>query len=268
MSEENILSDFKSDLPSLIEFTLEEELGSNTDPEEIPVYCEDISQNYRLLAICNLLVDVDIDGYFECLSKSAMTRLYFLQCCDKFSKTSVVEASASRSDGFFDALAVGRFDVACEISNLTAKTWMQEDEYEDDFCYAHWLNYFVSHFDNYDKDYLISIISKFEKYLEGKDNARLALCKAFIEKNQLAFEDAFDDLIGEHEEAITKERDLYSANEMCFLIQQHVFIEGLAILNVAEKIGFETKKDYKYCPHFARASKYGELPLTGYPVLR
>ncbi|MFH0926007.1 MAG: Imm49 family immunity protein [bacterium] len=257
------LSIIKSELSTSIQFDLDDITYDNA-LNEIGSLCEGIYHQYRSLAICKILMDGDTDGFYHDLIRSAHIRLYYLSRCHNENYLTNPRIVASRSEPFFDALAADQLEIAAKIGLLSAQEWWPEDEYEDDFYYAHFIHRYIT-FDPGIKNELEAILTRFEKSLQGDASARLEVCKGFITRDQQAFDAAFYQLLDERTSQIELDQDTALGEEMTFQTERHIFIEGLAILKIAEKVGFTMQQEYLYCPAIARLPMKTPFPDDGYP---
>ena len=260
---ENVLDIIRDEMSTTVEFDVDEITG-NTDPREIGSLCEEISQQFRCLAICRLLTGGDTNGYYHDLIRSGCTRLHYLKCCHREEFFESPRVAASRSAAFFDALAAHQFELVAEIGALSARQWRPDDEYEEDFCYAHFLHRYLTFGEDLDEE-LEATLQQFETALEGDFSARLTVCRALLSRDQQEVDDAFTQLIDARNAEIEADGETMIGEEMTFQTERRVFVEGLAILNVAERIGLETAKEYQYCPGLARAPMTIPFPDDGYP---
>lgn len=245
-----------------IEFCVKAIANPRNTIDRIGDVCEQIAEKYRVLAICRLLADADTDGFYHDLLRSAKTREYYLSRCraENYADFHVV---SSRSEPFFDAIAANDFSLARNIAGLSPQEWWSEDEYEDDFWYIYFLKYIS--FDPTIQDELDEILQRFEISLEGASSARFDVCKALLVPDQEAFDDAFNNLVLDRNSEIEREKELFFMEEMNILMNRHVFVEGLAVLRVAEKAGLQTQGEYLYCPALARLPMKRPFPDDGYP---
>lgn len=224
--------------------------------------CEEISEKYRALAICRLLADADTDGFYHDLLRSAKIREYYL-LRSRAENYLDFHMASSRSQPFFDAIAVNTFELARNIMGLSSQDWLADDEYEDDFCYVQFLHKYIS-FDEGLQHELNEILQRFETSLQGATSARLEICKAFLMKNQGHFDNAFNSLIEERSSEIKNEKERFVMEDINIIVNRHVFVEGLALLNISEKAGLQTQNEYLFCPRIARLPMIRPFPNDGY----
>ena len=127
---------------------------------------------------------------------------------------------------------------------------MEDHEYEDDYCYAQILHRFVRE-ESPEKE-ISAILDQFNTFQEGEPNARLDVCKALLSRDQMAFDEAFEGLLSEFEAKVAADKERGQLEEPQVIAQRHIFVEGLAILRLAERRGLKTESEYRYCPSLAR----------------
>ncbi len=225
-------------------------------------FYEEMGTNLRAQAISCLLLDADTDAFYSELTISAQARRHYLARCVK-SGYSDFYGACSRWDPFFDALATHNDALARDIASLSPKDWLDGAEYEDDYCYARFLHRYIA--DDSARDELEALIVRFEKALEGAPSARLAICKSLLARDQKAFDEAFEDLLTEREVEIEEERNGIAEEDVGAALRTYVFVEGLAILWVAERAGLKTLREYPLCPALSRVPMTGSPPVDEFP---
>ena len=165
---------------------------------------------------------------------------------------------SGRYETLLDSIAAGELELARRIVSLSPKEWRKEHEYEDDYCYAQVLSRFVQVVPPGEE--ILQIFDQFEAYLSGESNARFVLCQAMLAGDQDTFDEAFDALLDEQEAKIEADIVRGELEEPQVIAQRQVFVEGLAILRLAEKLGLTTQPEYKYCPSLARVPMQEPFP--------
>ncbi|HEX5748290.1 MAG TPA: Imm49 family immunity protein [Archangium sp.] len=226
----------------------------------------DLARHHRAFGICVLLTDVNVDGFFHGLIQSALTWKFFLERCQLEGVSDSSYRRVSLSAPFLDAVAAGQWKLAKQIAALSADAWRQGEEYEDDFAYARFLHRLLD-FEQAERAVAQHLLDQFERALEGGSDVRLELARALLDKNQDAFESAFEGLLDDHEHKMKRiadpQRDSVLAREYTFEPNRHIMVEGLAILQVAEVLGLKLESEYKFCPGFVRRTQYAPFaPLT------
>jgi hypothetical protein len=226
--------------------------------------CHEISRHYRALGICALLAEANIDDFFHNLIRSAQTREYFLDHCKRENYHSDFYLAASFNGPFFDAVTANQYGLAEKIARLSPQEWRERDEYEDDFSYAHFLHSLVLN----DPEIAArgeAILGRFEIALEGAPSPRLAICRAMLARDTEAFESAFGDLLTARESEIATARLTVAGEEHTFEPESGVFIEGLALLKLAARLGLTPAPEHSMCPSIARRSDYSPFVPAGFP---
>jgi hypothetical protein len=200
-------------------------------------------RNYRRRGICSLFWEGLPQLLHRDLQKSGAAFSYFLKTVRN------TEKITSKAAPFFDALACRDFDTARELSRNSRHSWNQEEEYEDDFLYVFFVmkKFFL---DGTDQE-MWAILSRYEDLLDGADDARLDLCKSFLENDDSTFAEALNALITQHEEYYRRgiERDEILEEE--WATEGQLFVEGLALVRLAEVQGFRTDRNYLFIPSIA-----------------
>ena len=226
-------------------------LYENPNLTDIGESCDDLSLNYRVLAGGYLLSKGDTDAFYHNLSRSGEIRLYFLKrCVDERVKNNPYFVTGN-GIAIFDVLAARNFDLAKKLATLSPSVFFEDNEYEDDFCFNRFFNIVVSG-DNLETETLSQVVDQFEVALEGQPSAKLDICKALLSKDQEIFNDAFYALLAERAEDLEAEKEEFVNDELENIVKSNIFIEGLAILNVAKIFGFDVLDEYIYCPRLAR----------------
>ncbi len=221
--------------------------------EQLGSLSESLSEKLRSLAIITLLAEADTNLFYHNLIRSGLAREIFLKRCQAEGFTDY-HLAISRNGALFDCITAGSFDVANRIDRLSPVEWIADGEYEDDYCFMRFFHLIIR--DGMTQTELIPVLERFEASLEGVENAKLGVCRALAYRDQRTFDDSFDGLILEHETAIREDTERGQMEDEDVVAQRQIFIEGLAILRIAERIGLKTEPEYKYCPAIAR------LPMT------
>lgn len=232
-----------------IEFELER-LSGHPPLEIASEVCDYLSLLLRTDAKCCILLDGDRDRFFHTLRHSAQVRSYYLQRVAKADSQGDPFFAVSNGPAFFDALAARDFHLAAEIAALSPGHWQSESEYEDDFCFYKFFHLLASGTSN--DDTLKQLVVRFEEVIQGEDSARLAVCQALLDRDQDAFDSAIEALLDERSAQIDADNDRFFTDEIVFYAKRCIYVEGLAVLNVADHLGLATREEYRYCPHLCR----------------
>lgn len=231
----------------------------------------EICKYYRALGICGLLLNADTDVFAHGLIHSALTRKYYLDRCIEENYLLDPSRRTSFVDPFFDALSANQFKLSRQIASVSPNQLFNEYEYEDDFLYALFMHKIVG-FEEGNKEELRKILHQYEEVIEDGSSIRIELCKALFANDQNAFERTFADLLNEHQtktDAIADPQlDSILAQDYTFEPNRWIFVEGLAILRIAEKLNLQTEKEYKFCPSIARVTDFEPFVPESFPYLK
>jgi hypothetical protein len=219
----------------------------------------ELSTKLRSLAVIELLVNANSDGFHHNLMRNGRIRLAFLERLRRDGLTQHHHGVSSRFDQVVDLLAAGDFSTVTAIAALSPRDWQQGREYEDDFCYAQML-FRLSAGLEFDPPFE-DLAKRFVAALQGAPDARADVCLALARKNQDEFDAAFENLLKQRVAAIAadKARSQTITPEVTALRQ--VYVEGLAMLQLASIRGLETQREYLMCPSLARVPM--SVPLPG-----
>lgn len=229
--------------------------------------CNEISRHYRALGICLLLGEAEVDAFFHWLIQSALTRRYYLERCARDRLEGDRHQRASFADPFLDAVAASQWSLARRIGELSPADWIPGAEYEDDFAYARFLHLLAE--PSTPETELAPLLDRYERALEGGADVRLDVSRALLDRDQPAFDGAFEALVGERrrklDEIADPDLDSILAQDHAFEPNRHVFVEGLALLRFAEARGLATEVEYPTCPREARRKEYAAFQPLAFP---
>lgn len=218
----------------------------------------DVTQKLRAAAIIILLTKSDSDAFFHNLIRSAKCRVAYLTRLNQAGANDDHHQASGRIEPFLDAVAASDFATARQIIALSPTEWMQGHEYEDDFCYAQILHHLITVPRN-DAD-LRNLLTRYESALSGRSDARFDLCKVIIENGKEEFEQAFEDLLAQRTAQIESNKTRRQMEDPVVIAERQIYIEGLAILQIAGRLGFASESEYLYCPSIARVAMKKPFP--------
>lgn len=198
----------------------------------------------QALAIMVLLVRGNSDSFYHNLIRAALIRKRFLSELLEAGKTQVYHQCSGRIQGFLSAAAAQDFDLAREIVQLSPGRFQNEMEYEEDYCYAQLLYHLAAQHLN--DQQIQTLIARYEEL--ANETVRTDVIRAIILKNSKDFEEAFEELIVEQEELLEKNQKRGQLDTPEVLAQRKVYIEGIALINLAKIHGINITTHYQYCP--------------------
>lgn len=217
-----------------------------------------VSEKLRALAIIVLLTKGESDRYYHNLIRSGLVWETYLRRCRSEGFHNDHHYASGRYAPFVDAVAAGDFVLARRISELSPEEWRQGHEYEDDYCYAQILHRLIQ--ETLEENEISGFLARFEAYLDGQPSARLGVCRSLADRSQEHFDEAFAGILDERRNEIAEEKQGGRMEDAHGAAEQRVFVEGLALLRIAEALGLTTQPDYRYCPSLARSPMRTPFP--------
>jgi hypothetical protein len=233
-----------------------------------PLY-EGLVDSFQGLAICNLLLDYNAEQFRTDLVFAAGARRQFLQICQR-DGAPAPQCAVSRTEALFCALAARADVLAGDLVRLGPPEWVGGAEYEDDFCYHALLSHAAVPEQAGGLPPPDALLARFAAVLEDGTTPRLEVCRALAAADPTAFRLAFDGLLVER---AAWADELYPArrDQPLFLVARHVFVEGLALLALADARGWPMADAYAFCPEpgrLAPAPTPADLFLDVAPFIR
>jgi len=234
-----------------------------SDPEQEAKYADAVCQGYELVAICELLLDAEVDEFFHCLIRGAQTRLWLLERAGRASGYPPRILRASNLTGLFAAVASSQWRLAERIARASPTRQDASSEYADDFCYAMYLH---RHLMNAPTGESLEVLASFEAELEGAPSARFDLCRLLIEPNEADARECFEALLDEREAELESLRGTSTlAAEAAFALRGYLFVEGLAWLSLLRRSGTDLEGEFRLCPTPARTQDYQGFVVSTFP---
>ncbi|MBU8896803.1 immunity 49 family protein [Corallococcus sp. M34] len=209
----------------------------------------EVSLHEQMLAIALLRTETDTRGFFAHLTRSAEARRQLLMTARQGGRNGRFTGT-SHLQPFCDALASGHDALARELARLSSRVWLQEEEYEEDFLYAHFLHLLVLE-DFHPTAAHQALLDRWGR-LESAPDARRAVCHALMSQDAEAFDAALEARGREHEAHCDELAALRLAPSAEARTLRLVFVEGLALLRLATARGLPTRREYRLMPALAR----------------
>jgi len=220
--------------------------------EQLGGLAAEVCQKLRTIAISVLSAHGKVNGFYHNLIRSGLVRERYLTRCVQEGHLLDHHRSSGWYSAMMDTLAGGEFHLARRIAELSPSDFRPGHEYEDDFCYIQLIHSLIGVTTRPAQD----LLAEFEAYVEDEANVRLNVIRSLLDSSQTAFEMAFTDLLLEREGYINTEIENGRLEDLYFNASRRIFVEGLAILRLAEKVGLRTEREYQFCPSIAR------IPMT------
>jgi Immunity protein 49 len=217
--------------------------------EQLGDVCMEVTGKLRTAAIIALLGSANSNAFFHNLMRSARCRVQYLQRLRDAGRTDDHHQVSSRVDPFLDAVAAEDYGAARTISSLSPSAWSQDHEYEDDYCYAQILHGLIS--GPRTPDGLDPLFERYERVLAGEADARLDVTRALAHKDRAAFDLAFESLLARRTRQIDADKARHRMEDPYVIAERTVYVEGLALLRIAARLGLRIQYEYLYCPSIA-----------------
>lgn len=218
---------------------------------------EDAWRCFEGLGCANLLLSADLQRFRVNLVYAAGARRWFLTHAAAAGLADDLHLAISRTDAVFDALAAAAPALARDVVGRSPHVWIPDGEYEDDFCYYAFVHGLVRDPSVAAPTPLRALLDRFEQVLAGAPSPRLAVCRALLGRDSAAFVAAFEALLAVREAEVAEQT---LSDDPAAEPRRRVFVEGLALLRIADDRGLATATGIARCPDIARRVVGGPLP--------
>lgn len=190
-----------------------------------------------------LLSRMNTRAFFEALAQSARIYLDLLERRQECSERDAYYLARSKAAPFFDALAAQEKELVARMLPLLTRDWMPRMEPEELFHYHMAISCLVG-----DSGDLEGALRSFERALEGGESVRFDVTRALVARDSGAFDVALQSLIDERCMALAKDRKAGIFDPYFHQTEAHVFVEGLALIRVAQERGMGVRRWYRTIP--------------------
>lgn len=237
--------------------TLQSALDAVNGPVQAddPAVLAEIAEAYRILGIAVLLEEGDPAAFGALLALSAQCDCV-LRALDLSNHPE--QLAGSRAEPFCDALVAGDLESARTIARLAPRQHQEGWEYEDDFLRYHFLERLFLGQD--DDKALGALLDRWEALLEGKNDALLPVCRALLVRDKEGLEEALQAAVRQLKGKQEIWRTMSSYRAEVDATEGAVYVEGLAVLRLAELRQIEVGEHYELMPALARLPLGGPLP--------
>lgn len=233
---------------------LEEELEQGQrPPEEVERILFHLSRYTRAAAIARLLAYADGATFRERLVRSGEARRRLLQWAAGARRPFNRFTATGHYGPLCDALAAGADTLAHDIARLSADTPVKGYEFEEDFLYARLLGLMATGDDSV-PGRAEPLLDALERVMDGQDFPRLAMCRALLAREQEGFDATLQALLDERDRHFHAQAKSFTPKDEEAETEPFIFLEGLALLRLAERRGLTVQTDYLFLPSLARAN--------------
>lgn len=206
---------------------------------------------YRRLAQCELLLEADPQRFFALLYKSGQVRRHFLHAVNGGRDAASLYVCASRSTSFMDALSSGAFALAAELAGLSPERPLTEVEYEEDFLRHHFFHRLCLKLHDGRSVDLDGILEAWTSLLAEEDYY-VDVCRSLIDQDSAAFHDALSALVADRLRKVEESRNDFAVDPEVPLVSGPIFVDGLAIIRLAERQEMIVDGEHDTIPGFVR----------------
>ncbi|MBJ6763551.1 immunity 49 family protein [Myxococcaceae bacterium JPH2] len=208
---------------------------------------EELCVHFHVIAVATLLVDGNPQGFFLNLCRAGENWRRLL----KTLRARGLPMPASRHTApLAGALTAGDWALAEQLAALSETRWIPDEEYRTEHAQAQLLCALVG---PGTRDSALACAESLEA-LGGPGNEQRAACaKALLDADSEAFVTAFRAALLVHSEDVEKKAKLFTTPVTRFAPHRSIWMEGLALLRLAERAGIPTFDEaFLYCPPLAR----------------
>ncbi|NMO17518.1 immunity 49 family protein [Pyxidicoccus fallax] len=209
-----------------------------------------LSRNARIAAIAGLLVRADTSGFNQWLRRSASWRLQALRERKQEERPVSQFTCTGEVAPLCDAIASGADTTARELTALSADTWLEGAEFEDDFHYGRVLQALLT--GNEGAADVRERLSELARSSGEDEPPRLKVCQALLALDAKSFDESLRQLIDERAAWFRARLGGLAPEDSRFETDRFVFIEGLALVRLAELRDLPVEEEYPFLPGLAR----------------
>lgn len=206
---------------------------------------------FRQRGVCSLLLQGIAKPLQINMMRSGGAFLHHLRATDDEQKVT------GHAKPFFDAVGGGFWECSREIAIHSRMRWNPDHEYEEDFLYVQFL---MKHFFlGADQSECEDILSRCEQVVEGGDQTRAKLCRAFLAGNAAQVDEGIVVLLARRAELVEGMIERGALSEELWSWLRYFSGEGLALLRLAARAGLPLGRTYLHVPEIAWTAP--ELPF-------
>jgi hypothetical protein len=226
------------DCEESFQYLLETAVDSLGQRPEADIPHQTVEMSQRILGICALLAQGDAAGFVERLDRSGTARLRLLELKRRGVACNPQIMTASKSVGFFAALASGNLELGTLIARLLPAAHDPSWEYEEDFLFADFLRHVILGLagDQTWRQTAAATLTRWEEVLEGRPSTQMEVCRAFLSTDPAALAGPFAGFIQHRADQLEEYRNEVAFDRQAFAAEGQVYIEGFAVLELASRL--------------------------------
>ena len=204
------------------------------------------SEKLHTLALLVLTVKGEREKFAANLSRSAECRAIFLERMSRKPSLRDRYSASGFIEPFFDAVVARDAVNAQKIATFSSEEFMEGSETEEAFRSARLL--FALTGSPRDKKGSKKCMADFEAVAGKKNAVRVAVLREIVRKDQGEFEAAFERLLDARVRSLRTLARSSDLDEEQLYVEKQIYIEGLALLQIAGQWGIVTDREYRFCP--------------------
>jgi hypothetical protein len=225
------------------------------DDPDLPVaemgdLCLEAEENLSCIGIILLLTRGNSDGFLHNLIRAGRVWALFLERCRSRQATNDHNYCSGLFAPFIDALAARDWALAARLAALGPSAYREGHEHEDDYCYAQALHGLVT--GSLATAEIANFLTRCAEEGDDMGKARASLGQALLARDNEGMGSAFLDLLQARRVQIVEAESRTQIAGPQVVAHRRVFIEGIALLNLAERLGIAVEADYPMCPSLSR----------------
>ena len=222
----------------------------------LPYFLVELSQ--RVLGICALLSDADTDAFVDRLERSGTARLELQKLPGRGVPCDTQLLTATKAVGFPAAIASGNLDLSAQIARVLPDRHDPEWEYEDDFLFVDVMRRAVIGVVDGGTGWTAGArdaLARWGVVLKKRKSPERDVWVALVAQDQSAFAGSFPAVVNHRLAQFEVYKKQPNFDSKLFAAEGHVWIEGLALLEIATRLGLSTEPAYQLLPSLARSQR-------------
>lgn len=247
----NLVEDSLETLPALLD-----RFNPAADRDTLVRRVDAVCQHFQVLATGALLLEGSTRFFLQNLAQAAENWRRLLVWLERQGWT---PPPATWNVPLLDAVAAEQWTLAAEVATRSARQWQRGEEYEDDFAWAAVLQALVLP-EPSGRASLAERLERLQAVGAETQGPQLALASALQAGDGRGFHQAFEAAHAAYEEVTERHARMNTLPRRSFLPRRYLWMEGLALLRLAERAGLPPPGSYlRYCPRLALGKAPVEL---------
>ncbi|HYO67840.1 MAG TPA: Imm49 family immunity protein [Archangium sp.] len=224
-----------------------------------------IAMAYRILALCALLRKADSEQFARLLCKSGQVRLHLLERTVVGLEVPPAVMAVSNDVGFSASLAAGDLPTAQKIAARSSNTYVKGWEDEEDFLFFHFLQQMLRA--PAEADPLLRIMGRWNGIVDGEPTPYRSICQALLDRDASRFSTSFEEMLETRKDSLRRYRKQFDFDRELHATEGKVYLNGLALIRLAESRGIATRERYEMIPRPALLARCPPLPENAWHSL-